>query len=190
MKFTRLKIPDVILCEPKLFSDQRGYFTEFYRQDLLDEFLGYPTDFCQENESKSYYGVLRGLHYQLAPYAQTKLVRVVHGSILDVAVDLRKDSSTFGQHLTVELSAENKKLLLIPKGFAHGFVVLSEDAFVAYKLDGYYKPKFERGIVYNDSSLGIDWGIKPEQVKLSNKDSGLPLFKDAEYFEPSNDSYE
>jgi dTDP-4-dehydrorhamnose 3,5-epimerase len=190
MKFTRLKIPDVILCEPKLYKDDRGYFTEFYRQDKLDEFLGHKINFCQENESKSSHGVLRGLHYQLAPYAQTKLVRVVHGSILDVAVDLRKDSTTFGQHLAVELSAENKKLLLIPKGFAHGFVVLTKSTLVAYKLDGYYKPEFERGIAHNDPSLGINWGIKPEQVKLSSKDNGLPLFKAAEYFEPSNNMYE
>ncbi len=184
MKFTRLKIPDIVLCEPKSHEDDRGYFTEFYRQDKLNKFLGYSINFCQENESKSSYGVLRGLHYQLAPYAQTKLVRVVNGSILDVAVDLRKNSTTFGQHVAVKLSAENKRLLLIPKGFAHGFVVLTKSAFVNYKLDDYYKHEFERGIAHNDPSLGIDWGIKPEQVKLSSKDNGLPLFKFAQYFEP------
>lgn len=190
MKFTRLKIPDVIMCEPMLYKDDRGYFTEIYRKDKLDEFLGYSINFCQVNESKSSYGVLRGLHYQLAPYAQTKLVRVIHGSILDVAVDLRKDSTTFGQHVAVELSAENKQLLLIPKGFAHGFVVLTKAAFVAYKLDGYYMPEFERGIAYNDPSLNINWGIKTENVKLSSKDNGHPLFDAAEYFESSHNMYE
>ena len=190
MKSTRLKIPDVILCEPKLYKDDRGYFTEVYRQDKLDEFLGHKINFCQENESKSFHGVLRGLHYQLSPYAQTKLVRVVHGSILDVAVDLRKDSNTFGQHVAVELSAENNKLLLIPKGFAHGFVVLSKSAYVNYKLDGYYKPDFERCIAHNDPSWGIYWGLKSEQVKLSTKDKGFPMFKAAEYFELQNNMYE
>ena len=190
MKFKRLDIPDIILCEPKLYKDDRGYFTEFYRQDKLETFLGYSINFCQENESKSSYGVLRGMHYQLAPYAQSKLVRVIHGSILDVAVDLRKDSPTFGQHISQELTAENKKQLLIPKGFAHGFIVLSEVAFVAYKQDGYYQPEFERGIVYNDPSLGIDWRLKFDKIKSSNKDTSLPLFKDAEHFEPANNTYE
>jgi dTDP-4-dehydrorhamnose 3,5-epimerase len=189
MKFTKLEIPDVILIEPLVYDDDRGYFTETYKQNELDEFLGRSINFCQENETKSSYGVLRGLHYQLAPHAQTKLVRVVHGTILDVAVDLRKDSSTFGQHVAVKLSAENKKQLLIPKGFAHGFVTLTEDVFVVYKLDCFYKPRFERGIIYNDPSLGIDWGIKQEQIKLSNKDTALPLFKAAEYFISPNDLY-
>ena len=185
MKFTRLEIPDVILCEPKLCEDERGYFTEFYRQDQLETFLGHSINFCQENESKSSYGVLRGLHYQLAPHAQTKLVRVVHGSILDVAVDLRKNSSTFGQHISLKLTAKNKKLLLIPKGFAHGFIVLSKAAHVTYTLDDFYNPEFERGINYNDPDLGIDWGLKLDEIKRSNKDKALPLFKDAEYFESS-----
>ncbi|MEC8724059.1 MAG: dTDP-4-dehydrorhamnose 3,5-epimerase [Bacteroidota bacterium] len=186
MKFTRLEIPDVILCEPKLCKDERGYFTEIYRQDQLETFLGHPINFCQENESKSSYGILRGLHYQLEPYAQTKLVRVIHGSVLDVAVDLRRNSSTFGQHISLELTAENKKQLFIPKGFAHGFVVLSKTAFVTYKLDRFYKPKFERGIACDDPSLRIDWGLKFDEIKRSSKDILLPLFKDAEYFELSN----
>ena len=128
MNFTRLEIPDVILCEPKTISDDRGYFSETFRQDKLEEFLGFSIHFCQENESKSSFGVLRGLHYQIAPYAQTKLIRVLQGAILDVSVDLRKDSPTFGKHTAIELSEENKKQILIPKGFAHGFIVLTKEA--------------------------------------------------------------
>ena len=143
MKFKRLQIPDIILCEPIVHKDNRGYFTEFFRKDKLEKYLGYKINFCQANESKSSYGVLRGLHYQINPYAQTKLVKVVSGKILDVVVDLRKDSSTFGKHISVELSAENKKSLFIPKGFAHGFLVLSEYATVNYKLDKYCRFDFE-----------------------------------------------
>ena len=138
MNFTRLEIPEVILCEPKILSDERGYFSETFRHDKLEEFLGYSVNFCQENESKSSYGVLRGLHYQLAPYAQTKLVRVLQGAVLDVSVDLRKDSPTFGKHIVIELSEENKKQILIPKGFAHGFITLSKEAVLTYKVDNYY----------------------------------------------------
>ena len=141
MNFTRTKIPDVIICDPKIFGDSRGYFFESFREDTLEEFLGLKVNFCQDNESKSGYGVLRGLHYQLPPSAQTKLVRVIEGQILDVVVDIRKGSETFGEHVAVELTAENKRQLFIPKGFAHGFVVLSEKAIFAYKVDNYYKPK-------------------------------------------------
>ena len=123
MKFTRTAIHDVIICEPTIFGDRRGYFSETFRQDKLDDFLGFKIDFCQDNESKSKYGVLRGLHYQLAPHAQTKLVRVIKGSVLDVAVDIRKGSPTFGEHVALELTEDNKKQLLVPKGFAHGFAV-------------------------------------------------------------------
>jgi dTDP-4-dehydrorhamnose 3,5-epimerase len=123
MNFKRLAIPDVILCEPKVFGDDRGYFAETFRKDKLEAFLGHQIPFCQDNESKSSFGVLRGLHYQLTPHAQTKLVRVIQGSVLDVAVDIRKGSPTFGQHVAAELTAENKKQLLVPRGFAHGFVV-------------------------------------------------------------------
>jgi len=128
MKFTRLDIPDVIFCEPQVFGDERGYFIEAFRKDKLDKFLGYKINFCQDNESKSSFGVLRGLHYQLAPHAQSKLVRVISGAVLDVAVDIRKGSPYFGKHVAVELSEENKKQLFVPRGFAHGFVVLSEEA--------------------------------------------------------------
>lgn len=190
MKFTRLTIPDVILCEPLVFGDERGYFIEAFRKDKLDKFLGYSINFCQDNESKSTYGVLRGLHYQLAPYAQTKLVRVITGSVLDVALDIREESPTFGQHVAVELSAENKKQLLVPRGFAHGFVVLSKEASFAYKVDNYYAPDCDRGIAFNDYSLGIDWKINPDALQLSPKDLKQPLFKDADYFNHSINQYE
>ena len=190
MKFTRLDIPDVILCEPQVFDDGRGYFTEAFRKDKLDKFLGYSINFCQDNESKSSYGVLRGLHYQLAPHAQTKLVRVISGAVLDVAVDIRKGSPTFGKHVAVELSSENKKQLLVPRGFAHGFVVLSKEAIFAYKVDNYYAPDCDRGIAFNDNSLDIDWKIKPDVLQLSAKDLKQPLFKDADYFNYSINQYE
>jgi|TARA_B000000475_G_scaffold226162_1_gene190361 dTDP-4-dehydrorhamnose 3,5-epimerase len=185
MKFTRLEIPDVILCEPQVFGDERGYFTEAFRQDKLDAFLGYKINFCQDNESKSSFGVLRGLHYQLAPYAQTKIVRVISGAVLDVAVDIRKGSPTFGKHVSVELSEENKKQLLVPRGFAHGFVVLSEEAVFSYKVDNYYNPASDRGIASNDKSLGIDWKLNSNELKLSEKDLKQPLFKNADYFDCS-----
>ena len=189
MKLTRTAIHDVVICEPDIRRDERGYFLETFRQDKLEAFIGYSIKFCQDNESKSALGVLRGLHYQLAPYAQTKLVRVVTGKVLDVAVDIRKDSPTFGQHVAVELSGENKKQLLIPRGFAHGYVVLSEEAVFAYKVDNFYQPKFDRGIVFNDKSLGIDWKITPNKLHLSTKDDNLPLLKNAEYFEYNMNLY-
>ena len=183
MNFTRLTIPDVILCEPEVFGDDRGYFIESFRQDKLDAFLGYSINFCQDNESKSSYGVLRGLHYQLAPYAQTKLVRVIQGSVLDVAVDIRKGSPTFGQHVVVVLTAKNKKQLLVPRGFAHGFIVLSTEAIFAYKVDNYYSPECDRGIAFDDATLAIDWQLKTSDLQLSIKDLKQPLFKDADYFQ-------
>lgn len=190
MKFTRLEIPDVILCEPQVFGDDRGYFSEIFRQDKLNAFLGYNINFCQDNESKSSMGVLRGLHYQLAPHAQTKLVRVITGTVLDVAVDIRKGSPTFGQHVTVELSSENKKQLLVPRGFAHGFVVLSKEATFAYKVDNYYAPEFDRGIAFDDAALAIDWQLKASDLQLSTKDTQQPLFKDADYFNNSITLYD
>ncbi len=174
MQFTRTAIPDVIIIEPQVHGDARGYFLETFRADKLEEFLGYKIDFCQDNESKSSKGVLRGLHYQLAPHAQTKLVRVIQGSVLDVAVDIRKNSPTFGQHVAVELTAENKKQLLIPRGFAHGFVVLEENTIFAYKVDNYYSPECDRGIAFNDEALGIDWILDTNQLNLSAKDKIQP----------------
>ena len=190
MKFTRLKIPDVILCEPSVFGDERGYFSETFRLDKLDDFLGFNINFCQDNESKSSFGVLRGLHYQLAPHAQTKLVRVIQGSVLDVAVDIREGSPTFGQHVAVELTAENKKQLLVPRGFAHGFVVLSKEAIFTYKVDNYYSPECDRGIAFDDAVLGIDWQLKTSDLQLSAKDTQQPLFKDATYLNHSIKLYE
>jgi len=186
MEFKRLAIPDVVLCQPKLFGDHRGYFMETFRQDKLNDFLGHQLYFCQDNESRSSFGILRGLHYQLPPYAQTKLVRVIEGRVLDVAVDVRLGSPTYGQHVSVVLDAEIKNQLLVPRGFAHGFVVLSKEAIFAYNVDGYYNFKSERGIAYNDPELNIDWELTPFQIKSSEKDAKHPLFKDAEPFITQN----
>jgi len=174
VQFIRTEISDVVICEPIVHGDERGYFVETFRSDKLEEFLGYTINFSQDNESKSSRGVLRGLHYQLAPHAQTKLVRVIEGKVLDVAVDIRKESSTFGQHVAVELSGENKRQLLIPRGFAHGFVVLSETCTFAYKVDNYYSPECDRGIAFDDSDLNIDWRIPHEELQLSPKDRVQP----------------
>lgn len=182
MTFTRTAIPDVIICEPLVHGDERGYFVETFRADKLEDFLGYKINFLQDNESKSSYGVLRGLHYQLDPFAQTKLVRVIQGTILDVAVDIRTNSPTFGLHVSVELSGEDKKQMLVPKGFAHGFVVLSEEAIVAYKVDNYYAPQCDRGVAYDDEALGINWIVPKEKLKISQKDTKHPSFKLAELF--------
>lgn len=189
MKFTRTAIHDVVICEPAIRGDDRGYFTETFRQDKLKDFLGFAINFCQDNESKSTYGVLRGLHYQLPPYAQTKLVRVIKGKVLDVAVDVRKGSTTFGQHVSVELTEDNKKQLLVPRGFAHGFVVLSEEAIFAYKVDNYYSKESERGIAFDDKTIGIDWKIKLKALQLSSKDLIQPVFEDAEYFKEIKNLY-
>ena len=170
MKFTRTKIKDVIIIAPTIHGDSRGYFVETFRQDKLEDFLGYKINFCQDNESKSSKGVLRGLHYQLHPAAQTKLVRVIQGKVLDVAIDIRKGSPTFGKHVAVELSAENKKQLLVPRGFAHGFVVLEDDTVFAYKVDNYYSPQNDRGIAFDDVNLNIDWILSHDELKLSDKD--------------------
>ena len=175
MKFSRSDISDVIIIEPQIFSDERGYFFESFKQNELNEFLGYDVNFCQDNESKSTYGVLRGLHYQEPPFAQAKLVRVIQGCVLDVAVDIRKNSSTFGKHVVIELTEENKRQLFIPRGFAHGFVVLSETAIFSYKVDNYYDLNSDRGIAYNDPNLKIDWKINVEDLKISEKDTKHPL---------------
>lgn len=179
MNLIKTKIKGLLILEPKVFADDRGYFFESYNKKTLDDLIGKNYTFVQDNESKSSYGVIRGLHYQLAPYSQAKLVRVLEGSVYDVAVDLRKDSPTFGKWVGVELSGENKRQFLIPKGFAHGFSVLSETVVFAYKCDEYYHPEAEAGIIYNDPTLNIDWKIPEKDVKLSEKDKLLPELKNA-----------
>lgn len=178
MNFIRTDIPDVLIIEPLVHGDGRGYFVETFRADKLEAFLGYKINFCQDNESKSSKGVLRGLHYQLAPAAQTKLVRVIQGSVLDVAVDIRKGSPTFGKHIAVELTSENKRQLLVPRGFAHGFVVLEDDTVFAYKVDNYYSPENDRGIAFNDESLGINWVLSADTLNLSAKDKIQSLLQE------------
>lgn len=179
MTIIKTNIQDLIIIEPKIFEDSRGYFFESYNQNNLKE-AGINIQFVQDNQSKSSYGVLRGLHYQLNPYAQTKLVRVLEGSIFDVAVDLRKNSATFGKWFGIELTAENKKQLLVPKGFAHGFSVLSPSAVVMYKCDAFYNKNAESGIIWNDPDLNIDWKIDLKQAILSDKDKLFPEFSKAE----------
>ncbi len=179
MNFIRTEIPDVIIIEPKIHGDERGYFIETFRADKLEEFLGYKINFCQDNESKSSKGVLRGLHYQLHPSAQTKLVRVIQGSVLDIAVDIRKGSPTFGKHIAVELNTKNKKQVLVPRGFAHGFVVLEDDTIFAYKVDNYYSPENDRGIAFDDVDLNIDWILQHSELNLSDKDTKQPKLSEA-----------
>lgn len=191
MNFIRTDIKDVVIIEPQIHGDERGYFTETFRVDKLEEFLGYTINFCQDNESKSSKGVLRGLHYQLPPFAQTKLVRVIQGSVLDITVDIRKGSPTFGQHVAVELSSENKRQLLVPRGFAHAFVVLEDDTVFTYKVDNYYSPENDRGIAFNDDSLGIDWKMADNELKLSVKDKQQPKLSEAsDLFEYGINYYE
>jgi len=179
LKFIPQTIPDVLLIEPTLHGDSRGYFMESFRQDLLDDFLGYKVNFVQDNESKSSKGVLRGLHYQLPPSDQSKLVRVIEGRVLDVAVDIRQSSPTFGQYVSKELSSDNRHQLFIPRGFAHGFVVLSESAVFAYKVDSYYSPADDRGIAFDDQKIDIDWMLKSNELQLSDKDKSHPVLSEA-----------
>ncbi|HDY85021.1 hypothetical protein LCGC14_0571700 [marine sediment metagenome] len=191
MQFIPQSIPDVFVLEPKVHGDHRGYFVETFRQDKLEQALGYKVDFVQDNESKSSKGVLRGLHFQLAPHAQSKLVRVIEGAVLDVAVDLRKGSPSFGQHVAVELSGDNKKQMFVPRGFAHGFVVLTETATFAYKVDNYYSPECDRGLAFDDAALNIDWLLAKEQLLLSDKDTKQPLLTELmDYFDYSQNYYE
>ena len=190
MTFTRTAIPDVVIIEPKVHGDSRGYFVETFVSNKLEEFLGYKINFCQDNESKSSKGVLRGLHYQLPPHAQTKLVRVISGRVLDVAVDIRKNSPTFGKYVAVELSGENKKQLLIPRGFAHGFVVLEDDTVFAYKVDNYYSPECDRGIAFDDKNLTINWILNHNELNLSAKDTKQPKLNETnDLFEFGVDYY-
>lgn len=175
MNVIKTEIPDVLIFEPKVFSDERGFFMESFNQKVFEEAVGRKIEFVQDNHSKSTKGVLRGLHYQVQPYAQGKLVRCIAGEVFDVAVDIRKDSETFGKWVGVNISSENKRQLWIPEGFAHGFLVLSDSADFLYKTSNYYSPIHERGIVWNDPTININWPINIDKI-LSEKDTVLPKF--------------
>ena len=175
MNLIKTKLDGLVVIKPTVFKDKRGYFMESYNQKNLNKLLG-NVNFVQDNESKSSRGVLRGLHFQKPPYTQSKLVRCLKGNVLDVALDLRNDSKTYGMIETILLSEENKNQLFIPKGFAHGFVVISESAILSYKVDNYYKPEFESGIIWNDPDLNIDWRVNKTEIRVSEKDKNLPNF--------------
>jgi dTDP-4-dehydrorhamnose 3,5-epimerase len=179
MEVIKTDFNGLFIIQPRIFEDNRGYFFESFNKK---DFIAVTPDieFIQDNQSKSVYGTIRGLHYQLEPYAQSKLIRVLQGNILDVVVDIREKSPTYCKHFSIELSCENKKQFFIPKGFAHGFSVLSETAVVLYKTDQFYKPESERGINFNDPDLNIDWGIDYRKAIVSPKDNVLPIFKEAE----------
>ena len=177
MKFSKAIIPGIVVIEPTVLSDKRGYFLESFNKNEFEKAIG-KVSFVQDNESRSSKGVLRGLHYQKPPFAQAKLVRCINGEILDIAVDIRKDSPTYGLYHSDVLSSENKKQLFIPKGFAHGFVVLSEYAVFAYKVDNTYAPDCEAGIIWNDKELGVEWGVNEKEIFISEKDDQLPLFSE------------
>ncbi len=182
MDYLKTEIEGVYIIEPRVFNDARGYFMEAWKQEEFNEHIG-RVDFIQDNESKSSFGVLRGLHYQKGEASQAKLVRVIKGKVLDVAVDIRRSSPTFGKHVMVELSEDNKRQFFIPHGFAHGFLVLSQEAVFTYKVDRPYAPQTEAGIRWDDPDLAIEWPIDPGQVQTSAKDLVQPLFKDAELFD-------
>jgi dTDP-4-dehydrorhamnose 3,5-epimerase len=179
MPFIATEFPDLFVFEPVVFGDSRGYFFESYNEKV-HQAQGLSYSWVQDNQSSSSYGVIRGLHFQLPPYAQTKLVRALSGTILDIVVDMRKGSPSYGKSFSIELSGDNKKQLLVPKGFAHGFSVLSERAEVLYKCDEFYTKEAERGIIYNDPALGLDWKIAPSSAVVSEKDTILPTFENCE----------
>lgn len=181
MKITKTALDGVVIIEPQVFEDARGYFFESWNKAKMEE-AGLNYDFIQDNQSKSCYGTIRGIHFQKGEFSQAKLVRVLQGTVLDVAVDLHKDSKTFGQHVAVELSAENNRQLMIPRGFGHGFSVLTPTAVFAYKCDNVYNKASEAGIRFDDPALGIDWKVKPEEAVLSDKDKILPFLKDVTCF--------
>lgn len=180
MTVSETKLKDSFIIQPRVFQDERGYFFENFNQQNFQSLLGIDSKFVQDNESFSTKGVLRGLHFQMGEYAQAKLVRVIKGAVLDVAVDLRKDSKTYGEHIAIELNEENKKQLYIPRGFAHGFVVLTDTAIFSYKCDNYYNQSSEAGIIYNDPYLNIDWKLPDNEVIISDKDRKLPKLQDAQ----------
>ena len=172
MKFIKTELPEVVIIEPTVFGDRRGYFLESFNKKAFEENIG-AVKFIQDNESKSSKGVLRGLHFQKPPFTQSKLVRCIEGEVLDVAVDIRRGSPTYGKYVAVKLTGENKKQLFVPRGFAHGFAVLSETAVFAYKVDNRYAPEYDGGILWNDAALQIDWNLSEKEVKLSDKDAKL-----------------
>ena len=177
MKFIKTKIPDVYIIEPIVYGDERGYFLETFNKNKFEDVIG-KVSFVQDNESKSSRGVLRGLHFQKPPFSQAKLVRCIQGRVMDVALDIRKGSPSYGMHVAVELSGENKRQLFVPRGFAHGFSVLSDNAVFAYKVDNWYEPGADSGIKYDDQKLNINWGLSKEDIELSVKDKGLESFED------------
>ena len=179
MKVTETNLQGCFIIEPKVFEDKRGYFLETFNQNKFNELIGDTVNFVQDNESASTKGVLRGLHYQKGEYAQAKLVRVIEGAVMDIVVDLRKESKTYGEQFSIELSASNKKQLFVPRGFAHGFIVLSDSAIFSYKCDNYYNKVSEGGIIYNDKHLNIDWQLPESQFIISEKDLELPTFENA-----------
>ncbi|MDR0232445.1 MAG: dTDP-4-dehydrorhamnose 3,5-epimerase [Dysgonamonadaceae bacterium] len=180
MNYTQTELPGVWILEPKVFSDTRGYFMESFKKEDFEKHIG-EVNFIQDNESKSSFGVLRGLHFQKGEYSQAKLVRIITGKVLDVAVDIRKDSPTFGKHVAVELSGENKRQLFIQRGFAHGFLVLSDEVIFCYKVDNIYSPQNEGSILYNDAEININWPIDPSEIIISEKDKNAPLLKDYQF---------
>ena len=180
MIFTETDIPGVFLIKPQIYGDERGYFCEIFKQSEFEKYIG-KVDFIQDNESMSSRGVLRGLHYQRGEFAQAKLVRVTKGVVLDVAVDIRRDSPYFGKHVAVTLTSANKEQLFIPRGFAHGFLVLENDTIFNYKVDNVYSPENEAGIIFNDPNIGINWQLSPSELKLSEKDKILPPMTKIEY---------
>lgn len=189
MKITKTSIEEVIIVEPKIFGDERGYFYESFNAAQFERETGIKTTFVQDNQSLSHYGVLRGLHYQLPPFAQSKLVRVVKGSVIDVAVDIRVGSPTFGKYVAVELTEDNHRQLFIPRGFAHGFITTSQSAIFQYKCDNYYNPEAEGAIAWNDPTLGIDWGVATKDITLSAKDKEHPHLSDARLFDYNTTLY-
>ena len=190
MIITPCVLPEVLLIQPKTFQDERGWFTESFRVDLLEKVVGHALPFCQDNQASSSYGVIRGLHYQMPPFAQSKLVSVIQGNILDVVVDIRKGSPHFGEHMVIELSSENQKQLFIPRGFAHGYACWSETALLTYKVDSYYNRAVEASIAFDDPQLNIDWHIPAEKQILSCKDREYSAFEAAKYFDYNQSLYD
>jgi len=191
VNFLPQAVPEILVFEPKVHGDKRGYFVETFRKDVVERSVGHKINFVQDNESRSCKGVLRGLHFQLPPHAQSKLVRVIEGAVLDVAVDIRRGSPSFGQHVVVELSAANKKQMFIPRGFAHGYVVLTDSATFSYKVDNYYSPECDRGLAFDDIDLNIDWRLNKKEFLLSDKDTQhLRLKELTDLFDYDDNYYE